>query len=455
MRHHNAAPLIPITLLLISCGGGGGSTPSFTIGGNVSGIANGGTVVLTSNGASVTVTQPGAFQFPTPVPQGSSYDVTVNTQPVGQSCSVKSASGTVAGDVTDVAVTCEALPAFAYVVSTGSNSVAQFAVGAAGSLTPLSPSSVSTGDAPYSVTVHPSSRYVFVTNHQSGTISQFVVQSNGSLSPNTPPTVEASGAAALVFDPAGKSAYVASHATMAVTRYTLTDAGQLQSSSDASLPIGIDATGMAVSPNGKFLYVTNYGSEPGVGASISQFSISGTGSLTALTPATVTFGSAPTAVAIDATSRFAYVTNQIDGTVSQLAIGADGTLTELTPPTVSTATRPWTVAIRPNSTNLYVAGTSFAAVPEAIWTYAISDAGLLAPAGGNASYIPLLECGQYFSIAFEPIKGFAFVSCTGVIGETDAVNEFSVASDGTLTLLGSVAVPGTGTRSMAIAYARP
>ena len=81
-----------------------------TVGGTLSGLSTGATVVLQNNGDDkLTLSRNGAFTFGTVVLAGDTYSVTVLTQPVGQTCSVANASGTIdtnADDVNSVSVTC-------------------------------------------------------------------------------------------------------------------------------------------------------------------------------------------------------------------------------------------------------------------------------------------------------------------------------------------------------------
>ncbi len=98
-------------LVLGACGGGGGgsSAPNtYPIGGSVSGLASGDSVVLQGGSAgSATVSASGTFSFPTQLPSGSAYSVTVATQPATQTCSVTSGTGTVqSAAITTVSVTC-------------------------------------------------------------------------------------------------------------------------------------------------------------------------------------------------------------------------------------------------------------------------------------------------------------------------------------------------------------
>ncbi len=100
-----------IALILSGCGGssgggGGGGISDYTIGGTVNGLS--GTVVLQNNGGNnLQITSDGTFSFSTAIADGSTYNVTVKTQPDGQTCTVSNGSGTISGaDVTDVTVTC-------------------------------------------------------------------------------------------------------------------------------------------------------------------------------------------------------------------------------------------------------------------------------------------------------------------------------------------------------------
>jgi len=80
----------------------------YSIGGSVSGLLTGRSVVLEDNGTNATtVSSNTTFTFSTKIASGSSYSVSVSTLPVGQSCTVSSGSGTVAGaNVSNVLIDC-------------------------------------------------------------------------------------------------------------------------------------------------------------------------------------------------------------------------------------------------------------------------------------------------------------------------------------------------------------
>jgi hypothetical protein len=80
----------------------------FPISGTLTGLLSGGSIILQDNGAnSTTLSANGTFSFSSPVASGSSYSVTILTQPAGQSCAVTRGSGTVAGGaVSNVSIAC-------------------------------------------------------------------------------------------------------------------------------------------------------------------------------------------------------------------------------------------------------------------------------------------------------------------------------------------------------------
>jgi hypothetical protein len=84
------------------------ATGVHSLGGSLIGLAAGASVVLQNNGADdLSLTANGDFTFPSQLAAGSSYNVTILTQPSGGACSVSGASGSiVAEDVTSIVVNC-------------------------------------------------------------------------------------------------------------------------------------------------------------------------------------------------------------------------------------------------------------------------------------------------------------------------------------------------------------
>ncbi|RUA29724.1 MAG: hypothetical protein DSY76_03115 [Bacteroidetes bacterium] len=88
------------------------TTVKFSIGGTKSGIDSGKYVIIqNNNGDDLNLSASGSsnFKFNTLLNNGSTYNVTVKTQPVGQVCSITNGSGTVNGaDINNVQVNCAA-----------------------------------------------------------------------------------------------------------------------------------------------------------------------------------------------------------------------------------------------------------------------------------------------------------------------------------------------------------
>ena len=80
---------------------------AFTVGGTISGLTGSGLVL--ANGTDTTSPAPGAtaFTFPTKMASAASFNVTVSTQPAGQTCTVSNGTGVIlTSSVSNVVITC-------------------------------------------------------------------------------------------------------------------------------------------------------------------------------------------------------------------------------------------------------------------------------------------------------------------------------------------------------------
>lgn len=110
-RKFSPALLLLTGVALVGCGGGGAdfSSPSFAVGGTVSGLRDASSLQLrTADGAqTLTVDENGAFEFPVAFALGSSYAVNLVQQPTGQTCTVTNGSGSnVSATVSSIEVAC-------------------------------------------------------------------------------------------------------------------------------------------------------------------------------------------------------------------------------------------------------------------------------------------------------------------------------------------------------------
>src|SRR5205807_491915 len=156
--------------------------------------------------------------------------------------------------------------------------------------------------------------------------------------------------------PDGKTIYVANYRgpTLfgSVSLYNIAADGSIA----AKLPdvdAGKGSWGVAVSPDGKSVYVTNSGTDN----SISQFDRASDGSLTPKSPASQSDGTSPENMWLSPDGKNAYVsdygtyqstTMNKDFALGQFDVGGGGLLSKKSPPTLATDDYPWGVVVTPD-----------------------------------------------------------------------------------------------------------
>jgi DNA-binding beta-propeller fold protein YncE len=287
-----------------------------------------------------------------------------------------------------------------YVTSRDGNSVSQFDVGAGGKLSPKSPAAVATEELPFGVDVSPDGRSAYVANFIGGccggTVSQYNVGAGGRLSPKSPPTVFADrDPFAVAVSPDGRSVYVTNFSLEqngSVSQYDVGPGGRLMPKNPPAVGTGEDPGGLAVSPNGENVYVANNGSN-----TISQFDVGPGGRLVPKSPATIQGNGGPARVAISPSGKNVYVTNLpreslSPATVSQFSVDVGGRLMPKNPATVPTGDLALGLAVSPNGQSVYVANNDANTISQ----YNVGSGGRLVPkspatvgAGGGPSSVAI------------------------------------------------------------------
>ena len=95
-----------------------------------------------------------------------------------------------------------------------------------------------------------------------------------------------------------------------------------------------------MTPDGSFLYVTNFGSN-----TVSGYVIGSSGLLTPLSTSSYVTG--PAVIAVSPSGSFLYVSNDSGSGIFAYAIGPGGLLTPLSTPTFATGASPQAIAIAP------------------------------------------------------------------------------------------------------------
>ena len=321
----------------------------------------------------------------------------------------------------------------AYVGDLSSANVFQFAGGAGGSLTALTPASVSDCAASHQgtggVVLSPDGKSVYAFCG-GNSIEQYDVGSGGTLSPKSPATVSPAGGGGNA--PWGRNT----------------------------------AQSLAISPNGQNVYSVGTSGDNNV----YQLTVGAGGQLSAMSPAKVAAGQGPTAVVVSPDGAHVYVTSGGfpfgPGSVSGYDVGAGGALTPDAGASVSVEGNANTLAISPDGSSLYVAGNAptgsdvdfldqFSVNPSTGALTAKSPRTLTPPAAGG--------CGQGGSaLAVSPdghnvylgtIEDASGGSCTGSNAATTEIVHYTVGSGGTLTqagvtntggLIGDIAISSDG-----------
>ena len=238
---------------------------------------------------------------------------------------------------------------------TGASAINEYDVSDAGILVPKRPSSVAAASAS-ALAVSPDGGALYATSYAGGQVLRFDIGADGSLTTAGSVATEG-GPVGVVLSPDGDSAYVANRFGQSITQYDVAADGSLHLKSPAAVSTPLNPQHMAISPDGRSLYATNPNVYGG-GSTMLQFDIAGDGTLSPKTPAAVTTGRDPSNVAITPDGRHVYVTNRgnnAGNTLYQYGVGAGGRLALKPRPAVATGAGPGRIAISPDGASVYVA----------------------------------------------------------------------------------------------------
>ncbi|MBB5065819.1 beta-propeller fold lactonase family protein [Granulicella mallensis] len=178
----------------------------------------------------------------------------------------------------------------------------------------------------------PDGKFLVVTERLANNIDVFHVLPNGTLSPIIVNPSPAPGAFSVTFAPEGNaivSETGAAGATngSAISSYKITTNGKLSPISQSVPTFGGANCWNVVTPDGKFVYVSNAGS-----ATISGFAIGSNGALTPIGGTVVgnnPEGATNLDIAVSADGKYIYTLNSATGNIGVFGIRTDGALTNL------------------------------------------------------------------------------------------------------------------------------
>ena len=184
-------------------------------------------------------------------------------------------------------------------------------------------------------------------------VSQYDVGAGGELSPKATPTVAGgNGPNFMAVSPDGKSVYVTNFFTDGaggVSEYDVGAGGELSPKATATVAAGNGPYGIAVSPDGKSVYVANDNAD-GAGG-VSQYDVGAGGELSPKATPTVAAGNEPNFIWVSPDGKSVYLTNfSTDGAggISQYDVGPSGELSPKAAPTVAGGNEPEGIAVVPD-----------------------------------------------------------------------------------------------------------
>jgi 6-phosphogluconolactonase len=204
---------------------------------------------------------------------------------------------------------------------------------------------------------------VFVASQGDSAVTSFSIDlSTGKLTANGGSIPTGSVPSAMILAPSGAVLFIANSGSNNISAYTVKTDGTL-TAAGSTQAAGMTPLGMAMDSAGHFLFVANQGLQidPNSGT-VSVFAVSNTG-LTEVpgSPFVVAVpgapgGTGPSGVAVTPDGKFLYVSNQFDSTVSKFSVDASGVLTR--GPVVPVGNTPSTLTITADGGFLYVANAS-------------------------------------------------------------------------------------------------
>jgi 6-phosphogluconolactonase len=227
-----------------------------------------------------------------------------------------------------------------------------------GILTQLAESPYTIGSGPQSVVIHPSNKYLYVANAGQGEndISLFDINSDGTVTEVTPRTPVGSDPFFLAMDPGGAYLYVANVLSNTISVLSIdTGSGSLTQIKGSPFSTNLSAKNMQIAPSGKFLYISApiQSGTQSLGA-VAAFGLNA--GVPTLVGLTTTADNNPSGLAISPNGSYLYTANATANSVSIYSISSAGTLSQVTgSPLSANLQRPVAVTVDPKGQYLYVA----------------------------------------------------------------------------------------------------
>lgn len=332
----------------------------------------------------------------------------------------------------------------------GSNNISALRINSNGSLTPVSGSPFATGGTTTEgLSITPDAQHLYVATFGTSDVRGFNITGTGGLSAvSGSPFAAGNTPLGTAPAPDGSRVFAWNHGS-SIGSWTIGSGGSLSQASGSpfSVPAGqTNPFAGSVAPDGQHLYVPNENATPVMGVEtnrVTAYSVASNGALSSIqsiqTGNASAAGSNPFGSGITPDGKFLYVSNPEDGTygtLSGFSVGSTGLLTALPgfPLSLNPGSHPLNIAISPDGQHLYVATR----ITSTVNAYNINSNGSLSAISGQ----PFATGGTNGkALAFTPDGKRLYVSNN----VSNNVSGFNVASDGSLSLISGSPWPTGGT----------
>ncbi len=265
-------------------------------------------------------------------------------------------------DPEEIAIATQGTASFLYAANDGSGSISAFAINpAAGSLAKVPGSPFLADGAPggdYSLATSPNGKFLFATADTATDIHVYAIASNGSLSEVAgSPFPTGANSQGLKVTPNGSYLVVGENSVSAMGVYSIAASGALTAVAGSPFPTSASPFDLDINCAGNLVFVIDNGSYNGSYATIDVFSMSSEGSLTPVAGGPFYNGTSSVSggLALSPNGKFLFVTDTFSSDISSMAVAADGALSQVPGSPFTTSDWPGGVAVSRDGKYVYSA----------------------------------------------------------------------------------------------------
>ncbi|HWY21294.1 MAG TPA: beta-propeller fold lactonase family protein [Candidatus Acidoferrum sp.] len=327
------------------------------------------------------------------------------TQVKGSPYKTGGAGGGNSIDPEEIAIATQGNANFLYAANDGSGTISAYAINPVGGSLARVPGSPFLADgAPggdYSLAASPNGQFLFATADTATDIHIYSVGSNGSLSEIAgSPFPTGANSEGLKVTPNGKFLVVGENSLKAVGVYSIGVSGALTAVAGSPFPASASPFDVEVNCAGNLVFVIDNGSFNGSYSVIDAYSMSSGGSLTPIAGEPFYNGTSSTngGLALSPNGQFLFVTDTFSNDISSMSVASDGALSQVAGSPFATSS--WTGGVSVSRSGKFVYSALFTVAQ--IDGRAVDSTGALTPVPGTPFSTGQAQTGVPTVITFPP-----------------------------------------------------